>query len=249
MNTCLVTKLKASVDNPDLVRLDWFRIHVRDNSVYGPFEITFVRNNNESTFVEKPVILTEGISMTQTYTSSRWNYAFTKTNSNITGFIDLYMPRIVKIDDKYSTIDTDVTNLLQYGNITTAIVYAGTANIDKITRNTFLTVKINNQSGNIIDFISRQTSLKEYQALQTIDKQDKITGNLSNLTVPDSLTSFDVDYTSIEGDISTLDLTNATGLTTFRLKNSPNVTGSISSFTALNPHITTVSFAGCNVES
>lgn len=246
MNTCLVTKLKASVNNPDLVRLDWFRIHVRNNSIYGPFDIQFVRRGNETSFKEKPVILTEGISMTQTYTLSRWNYSFSKTSQSVTGFIDIYMPRLIIIDDKYSTIDSDVTELLQYSTGTSFNIQAGSANIDKISRNDLTVVKIDKQSGDIISFISRMTSLREYKALRTVEEQDKITGDLSNLTVPDTLTSFGVDYTSIEGDISTLDLTNATGLTTFRLRYSPNVTGSVSAFRALNPQITTVSFTGCN---
>lgn len=244
MENCLITKLNVSVDNPNIPRLNWYRLEVGTNSVYGPYGIEFDRAPGESTFLYKPVILSGELTMKQTYTASRWKYSFSKSGN---GVIEIYGPRLVLVDDTYSTILSDITEIVEYS--TGLAFYCSKAQIDLnlITRQAFESFTAIAR-GNIVDFMGRLNNLNKIKATNstTIDANE-LTGNLSELTVPSSLTLFSVNMSAITGDISTLDLTNATNLTTFELKNSPGVTGSVSAFRTLNPQITTVSFSGCNV--
>ena len=43
-NNCLATKLNVSVNNPDIPRLNWFRLYIDNTSTtYGPYDLEFER--------------------------------------------------------------------------------------------------------------------------------------------------------------------------------------------------------------
>lgn len=97
MKNCLVTKLLASVDNPNLEKLGEIKLRVKNNTEGVASSFKFAPNNNGETIV---ITCEDGTACLYTSVDSTRKASITLTG-NISAYIDTDVERVFSITNKY----------------------------------------------------------------------------------------------------------------------------------------------------
>ena len=242
MAKCLVTKLKGSVDNNELLRIGEMRIKVesvdsqtKDTQGFGvaftePTTVEIVgdgyfTDNNLTENKGKSMVVPslQGVIVSQATTVAiRNKYKLLQLNAFIPSGSPYGKNKVLNIDDlKYSTSlsSLNLTNMQASGDI---------ASLKSLTSLSTLVLRFTQVSGDI-------SNLQNLTALTSLDvSSTNISGDIANLKNLTALTSLILSATKVEGDIA--NLKNLTALTNLDIART-NISGDIANLqnlTALN---------------
>ena len=271
MNNCLVTTLKAAVNDNSLFRMGEMVIDVKemssptnntnklslDNGGISDFSLE-VENGEANLTLDSN--MSSGWSSTLVLPKNNAEQTVYFRNGNYrVRLISKYNIILYKTSSDKTAIGVDV-KYLQFSNKATSIIGSLNGDISKLAENTSLSTLYCEISSNLSGDIA---SIKNLTKLNNLRLIGNYSGDIANISTPSSPMDLDLESPNLTGDI--ISLANKTNIKTMNLV-APKVTGDIASLgnltlltrlfinnnkniygdiASLNSHINMVSFTGC----